>query len=314
MKQAGHENGKLSAWGIFGIACFSTPCQSARVNWQSTALTLAATFAGLLVLEQIFPLRPRTTALLKRLWVNLAIAALAFLTASLLIKPLGRFALHWTSQKTFGLLQWIPLPASLKFVAGFLLMDLSFYYWHRANHWLPFLWRFHNVHHIDGDLDVSTAFRFHFGEILFSAAFRIVQILLLGVSGWTYAIYELVFQANTMFQHSNVRLPIGVERLLNAILVTPRMHAIHHSQVQRETDSNFSSVFPWWDRLHRSLELGIPQSSIVIGVPAYTGQEDRNFWQSLRLPFVRQRDYWRKPGGEAPARPASKEFPRRLQE
>jgi sterol desaturase/sphingolipid hydroxylase (fatty acid hydroxylase superfamily) len=238
------------------------------------------------------------------------------LTASLLVKPLGGLALRWSLQKSFGLLQLVPLPGPVKFCAGFLLMDLSFYYWHRANHKLPFLWRFHNVHHIDGDLDVSTAFRFHFGEILFSAGFRSMQILVLGVSGWTYALYELVFQANTMFHHSNLRLPISVERLLNMVLVTPRMHAIHHSQVERETNSNFSSVFAWWDRLHHSLEVKIPQSEIVIGVPAYTGKEDRSFWQSLLLPFVRQREYWRKAGGESPARgaPAAPDMRGRLAE
>jgi sterol desaturase/sphingolipid hydroxylase (fatty acid hydroxylase superfamily) len=276
------------------------------VNLRLTASALAATFVALLVLEQLFPLRPRTMALLKRLWVNLAIAALAFLTASILVKPLGGLALRWSSEKSFGLLQLIPLPGPVKFCAGFLLMDLSFYYWHRANHKLGFLWRFHNVHHIDGDLDVSTAFRFHFGEILFSAGFRIVQILVLGVAGWTYAVYEVVFQANTMFHHSNVRLPIRLERVLNVVLVTPRMHAIHHSQVERETNSNFSSVFAWWDWLHRSVELGIAQSSIVIGVPAYTGREDRSFWECLRLPFLRQREYWRKPGREAADRAATK--------
>ena len=97
---------------------------------------------------------------------------------------------------------------------------------------------------MDPDLNVSAALRFHFGELAFSAGFRIVQILVIGVSPWAYAAYELVFQANTLFQHGNVRLPIRVERAINGLLVTPRMHGIHHSQVCRETNSNYGVVFP----------------------------------------------------------------------
>ena len=157
------------------------------------------------------------------------------------------------------------MPAPAAFVAGFLLLDLSFYYWHRLNHrWAP-LWRFHNVHHVDPDLDVSTALRFHFGEVLLSAAFRAAQVLLIGPAVSAYLAYELVFQANTLFHHSNVRLPLRVERALSWVLVSPRMHGIHHSDVRAETDSNYSVVFPWWDRLHATLVLGVPQRAITVG-------------------------------------------------
>src|SRR5215467_2418173 len=173
------------------------------INPRLGLLLLAAFFLLLLILERLFPLRSRTAAILQRLLLNLAISALAFLTAAAVVRPAGGWVLRWSSEKSFGLLHWLPLPAPIAFGLGFLLMDLSFYYWHLANHKIPFLWRFHNVHHIDADLDVSTAFRFHFGEVAFSAGFRVVQILLLGVSVWTYAIYEIAFQANTMFHHSN---------------------------------------------------------------------------------------------------------------
>ncbi|MDQ3200474.1 MAG: sterol desaturase family protein [Verrucomicrobiota bacterium] len=119
-------------------------------------------------------------------------------------------------------------------------MDLSFYRWHWLNHRSGFLWRFHNVHHSDADLDVSTGFRFHFGEVAISAVFRVVQVALIGISAPAFAAYELVFQVNTLFQHSNVRLPIRLERMLSKVFVTSRMHGIHHSQVQRETNSNYS--------------------------------------------------------------------------
>jgi sterol desaturase/sphingolipid hydroxylase (fatty acid hydroxylase superfamily) len=112
-----------------------------------------------------------------------------------------------------------------------------------------------------------------------------------------FVAYELAFQANTLFHHSNVRLPIGIERLLNVVLVTPRMHGIHHSQVGEETNSNYSVVFSWWDRLHRTAGLNVPQSAIAIGVPGYSVPEDNGLRSALLLPFRRQRDYWRRPDG-----------------
>lgn len=151
---------------------------------------------------------------------------------------------------------------------------------------------------------MSTAFRFHFGEVLLSTLFRVVQVGLVGVSLGTFAAYELAFQANTFFHHSNVRLPIRLERLLNTILVTPRMHGIHHSQVRSEANSNFGVVLCWWDKLHRTLGLHIPQSRIEIGVAGYSSPHDNRLWHTLTLPFRKQRDYWRRPDGTTPERDA----------
>ena len=107
--------------------------------------------------------------------------------------------------------------------------------------------------------------RFHFGEVALSALFRVAQIALIGVTPFTFALYEIMFELNTLFQHSNVRLPFAFERWLNALIVTPRMHGIHHSDVRRENQSNFSVVFSIWDRLHRTLRLNVAQSRIAIG-------------------------------------------------
>jgi sterol desaturase/sphingolipid hydroxylase (fatty acid hydroxylase superfamily) len=101
----------------------------------------------------------------------------------------------------------------------------------------------------------------------------------------------------TLFHHSNIRLPIGIERLLNKVIVTPRMHGIHHSQVRNETNSNYGVVFCWWDRLHRSIGLNIPQGKIKIGIAGYSSPRDNLLWRTLVMPFGRQRDYWRTPEG-----------------
>jgi len=257
------------------------------------------------LLERLVPLRTPKSALFGRLIVNLAFSALALAVAALLVRPAVEASFGHLAEQPFGLMHLVALPAAVRGVLAFLLMDLSFYYWHLLNHRVPLLWRFHNVHHADPDLDLTTALRFHFGELALSAGFRIVQILVIGVSPWVYAAYELVFQANTLFHHSNMRLPIRLERAVNRILVTPRMHGIHHSQVRGETNSNYGVVFPWWDRLHRTLGLNVPQSALTMGVPGYSNPEDNRLWRALWLPFRRQRDYWRLPDGSAVERDAA---------
>jgi sterol desaturase/sphingolipid hydroxylase (fatty acid hydroxylase superfamily) len=261
----------------------------------TAAYALAPLMALLFGLERLWPLRRRRRALIARLLVNLGVSALAFATAAVSVRPAVMALLPWPSDKPFGVIPLVSRSPAVQFLLSFLLMDVTFYWWHVANHRVPFLWRFHNVHHIDPDLDVSTAFRFHFGEVALSSAFRAIQIGAIGLSAPSFAVYEIAFQANTLFQHSNVRLPARLERLLNLFLVTPRMHGIHHSQARAETNSNYSVVFSWWDRLHRTLGLDVPQSGIVIGVPAYSEPEDNTLWNALLIPFRPQRDYWRRP-------------------
>jgi sterol desaturase/sphingolipid hydroxylase (fatty acid hydroxylase superfamily) len=216
---------------------------------------------------------------------------------ALAVKPVALGLSTWASARRFGLLHVVEFPFAAQLIAGFLLLDLTFYYWHRANHGFAILWRFHNVHHIDPDLDASTAFRFHFGEVLYSTGFRALQVSLLGISPAVLIIYEIVFQCATIFHHSNIRIPIRVERWLNKIVVTPRMHGIHHSIVENETNSNYSVVFRWWDAVHRSLRLNIHQSGIIIGVAGYQASADNTLLKLFALPFLRQREYWRMPDG-----------------
>lgn len=259
-------------------------------------LVIGSLFVLLLVLERLRPLRLQLHSLAEVV-LNLAVSGLAFAAAAVVVRPSILASLQWSTREHFGLVHLVPLPEPLRAVLAFLCMDLAFYYWHRLNHQIPVLWRFHNVHHIDPTLGVSTSFRFHFGEVALSAVFRVVQVTLIGLDFGVYAAYELVFQANTLFHHSDVRLPIRLERLLNRVLVTPRMHGIHHSQVREENMSNFSVVVSWWDRLHRTLRLNIPQSRIAVGVPGYSLPEDNRFLRLLALPFQKQRDYWRGPDG-----------------
>ncbi|MGG6242460.1 sterol desaturase family protein [Nodosilinea sp. AN01ver1] len=253
---------------------------------------IGAIFLALFLAERVRPLRQPTRPLWQRLKVNAGVTAIAALLNLAVVQTAAYFTIQRAEGQGFGLVRWLPMPPLVTGAAAFLLLDLTFYYWHRANHGIPFLWRFHNAHHIDPDLDVSTGFRFHFGEMVFSAGLRAAQVALIGASLGTYLLYELVYQSNTLFHHSNLRLPLALERRLTWLLVTPRMHGIHHSQVREETNSNYGVIFPWWDRLHQTLRLNVPQSDITIGVPAYTDPADNQLVNVLRLPFQPQRDYW----------------------
>jgi sterol desaturase/sphingolipid hydroxylase (fatty acid hydroxylase superfamily) len=261
----------------------------------STALTaalLGAAYVLLFLFERALPLRRSKERLLPRLVVNVLISAAAFAAAAVLVQPAAAAALDFTERRSFGLLPLAGLGGALEAVAAFLLLDLSFYYWHVANHRIAFLWRFHNVHHIDPDLDVSTAFRFHFVEVGLSAGFRAVQVILIGPTLSVYVIYEIAFQLGTLFHHSNIRLLPSFERALNSVFVTPRMHGIHHSDIREENNSNFGVVFVWWDRLHATLRLNLPQAQVTIGIPAYSRPGDNLVLRCFVMPFRPQRDYW----------------------
>jgi sterol desaturase/sphingolipid hydroxylase (fatty acid hydroxylase superfamily) len=267
-------------------------------------LLIAALFFLLLLLEALSPLRRRKRPQAPRLLLNLSLSATVFAVGGLAVKPVALGGAAWTGAQIFGLLHFLPLPFWAQFILGFLIMDLTFYYWHRLNHTRALLWRFHIVHHVDPDLDVSTSFRFHPVEILYSTLFRVLQVGLAGISPLIYVTYELAFQGATLFHHSNVRIPLSWERRVNKVLVTPRMHGVHHSVVGSETNSNYAVIFSWWDRLHRSLRLNVKQADLIIGVPGYLLPADNRFWPLLKIPFLRQRPYWRWPSGKAVTRPA----------
>jgi sterol desaturase/sphingolipid hydroxylase (fatty acid hydroxylase superfamily) len=251
-----------------------------------------ACFLVLLACELLRPLRRPKRRRAGRYFVNAALTALA-LGAGALVAAAALWLTAWSSRRGVGILRIAPMPVAARWALGFVLLDLTFYYWHMANHKLRILWRFHNVHHVDPDLDVTTSFRFHFCEVLYSSVFRLAQVVAIGATLELYIVYELVFTCATMFHHSNVRLPLVLERMLNLVFVTPRMHGVHHSTFRDETDSNYSVVFSWWDMLHRSMRLNVRQDGIAIGVPGYVEPGDNSVGGLLVQPFVRQRRYWK---------------------
>lgn len=263
---------------------------------QPSVALLGALAVLLFALEGVAPLRRRTRPRGARLGINLLVGAMAAGVALMTARPAALGLAEWLAVHGYGLLAVLPGPRWAGWVAGFVLMDLAMYWWHRANHRVAFLWRFHAVHHADPDLDVSTSFRFHFGEVALSTAVRVAQVLVIGVPVGLYLAHEAAFRAAAMFHHGNLRLPLGLERVLNLVLVTPRMHGIHHSEARAEADSNFSAVFRWWDRLWGTLRLDVPQARIRTGFAAYRAKEDNAFWNVALLPFFPPRAAGREGG------------------
>jgi sterol desaturase/sphingolipid hydroxylase (fatty acid hydroxylase superfamily) len=268
-------------------------------RWRWLAFGVAA--AALFVAERLRPLRESREPGARRVGRNLTLGFLAAATTAAsefpVIAPVQRFA----EQRRLGVLRQLALPRALRIALGFLLLDYTLYVWHWLNHRSRTLWRFHAVHHIDLDLDTTTGLRFHFGELALAAGFRAAQILLIGVDRETLRLWQGLLTCSVVFHHSNLELPIEVERRLNCVLVTPRMHGIHHSTRADETDSNYSSLLSWWDRLHRSLRLDVPQASVTIGVPGFSKPDEVSLIASLSLPF-RQDPRLLPPAAAAPSR------------
>jgi sterol desaturase/sphingolipid hydroxylase (fatty acid hydroxylase superfamily) len=250
------------------------------------ALILITLFVILFLLETKFQLRKRVQNRWKRIIINFIVSIPAVLLLRLLLIPV----MVWLAVKNetwqIGLNYLYEAPLIFESIIAFLILDYSNYIWHILLHKLPILWRFHLVHHTDLDLDITTAFRFHFGEMIGSVFFRGAAIILIGASPIMVLIYEIIFEAATQFHHSNTKLPFKLEKALNKLIVTPRMHGIHHSMIKRETDSNYSVIFSFWDRLHRTVRLNIHQDEIVTGVPTYADERELTIGKLWKLPFT----------------------------
>ena len=256
------------------------------------------TFGVLVWLENRRPLRRAVESKLTRGARNLTIAGLAAAALQLAEQPVAAPLTRLVERKRIGLLKIVRLPKFLETILAVVLMDYTLYVWHVLTHKIHFLWRFHLVHHVDLDLDASTAVRFHFAEMIISVLWRSAQVLIIGVSPTSFAAWQLFLFPSILFHHSNVRLPQDLERKINRFFVTPRMHGIHHSTVRDETDSNWSSGLTVWDFLHGTLKTGVAQREITIGVPAYQNKSEITLPKILPLPFERQREDWRLPDGQ----------------
>jgi sterol desaturase/sphingolipid hydroxylase (fatty acid hydroxylase superfamily) len=192
---------------------------------------------------------------------------------------------QWGQNHRLGLLRLLPWPNAIELPLAILLFDLWMYLWHRANHTIPFLWRFHRMHHSDPQMDASTALRFHPGEIILSSIIRMMVLPLLGMTLGQIAIYEAILLPVILFHHSNVRLPRWFDYGILVLIVTPAMHRVHHSRWRPETDSNYGAISPWWDWLLGTFRLRADAHEIELGLEEYDDAEWQQFRGLLRTPL-----------------------------
>jgi sterol desaturase/sphingolipid hydroxylase (fatty acid hydroxylase superfamily) len=244
----------------------------------------AACLGVLWALEGLIPMFEDRT---RRVRHDLANLALGLFNAILLSAVFATATLTVTlraEEASFGILHRIDGPSWAELVLAVVAFDAWQYLWHLLNHQIPFLWRFHAVHHSDADLDASAGLRFHSGEIFLSGAARLMILPLLGLSIGQVLAYETVLLPVILFHHSNIRVAESVDRRLRAVIVTPRMHWVHHSDWQPETDSNYSSIFSIWDRIFGSLQLRRDPSRIRLGL-GLKEAEWNTFSGMMRMPL-----------------------------
>lgn len=218
---------------------------------------------------------------------NLVIAGADTLLTGFLWLTLISWALRFVDEHSWGLLSLAQAPAAVKFILAFLLFDLWMYWWHRANHRIGILWLLHRAHHNDVAMDSTTALRFHPVEIVISVVLNSFIVLLFGLH-WIHLIaYNLVFQPVIFFHHSNIALPERWDRRFRRLIVTPNMHRVHHSIEKQETDSDYGSVFSFWDRLFATFRKRADTRTITYGLPYFRDQAWHGLRGFLRIPFVR---------------------------
>jgi sterol desaturase/sphingolipid hydroxylase (fatty acid hydroxylase superfamily) len=236
------------------------------------------------LLEGVLPHYRSRTARLRHALPHVITAILNGLLTRFALAGLTITAIGWAEGNVLGLAYWLPVSPYAQTAIIFVLFDIWMYIWHRANHRIGFLWRFHRAHHSDIEMDTTTALRFHPGELVLSTIIRLPMIILLGMSFGQLVFFELLLNLSTLFHHSNLALPEQWDRLLRVVITTPNMHRVHHSQELAETNSNYTSLLSIWDRLFLSFRLRKDTQTITLGLPQFREEKWQRLWGFLITP------------------------------
>lgn len=253
-------------------------------------------FAGLLVLflqaESLFPRRQKTMNTKQRWFTNISMTFISNLCVRLIEPVAAMAAAAYAINAGWGLFNHITIHPALAFVLALIALDLAVYIQHVATHKIPVLWRLHKVHHSDRDIDTTTALRFHPIEIIVSMIYKSAIILVLGPSLLAVLVFEIILNGCAMFNHSNLKLPVGLDKFLRLFIVTPDMHRVHHSVHGEETNSNYGFSLSLWDRLFGTY-IGQPRdghNGMTIGLNEYQSENPLRLGWSLLLPFKAKSD------------------------
>ncbi len=281
------------------ISCLSRPSRVSvngidvmpQTAFASEPLIRLSAFLGIFALMALWelaaPRRVQAAGRLRRWPSNLGIVAFNTLVVRLIF-PTAAVGLALVAEaRGWGLFHAVALPYWFAVAASVLLLDLVIYFQHVLFHAAPSLWRFHRMHHTDTDFDVTTGLRFHPIEIIISMLIKLMVVAALGAPALAVLIFEVVLNATSMFNHSNVRIPLGLDRVLRWFLVTPDMHRVHHSVVPWETNSNFGFNLPWWDRLFGTYRAqpAAGHSGMTIGIKDFRDLRELWIGRMLTQPF-----------------------------
>ncbi len=222
-------------------------------------------------------------------WIgNFGVVAVSALLIRLIFPILPVALALLAREKGYGLFPLLGLPPSVEIILGFFILDMAIYFQHRAFHaWRP-LWRLHRMHHADTFFDFTTGIRFHPLEFVLSMAFKLALVVLLGTPALSVVMFEVCLNCVVMFNHANVRLPEGADRLLRLVVVTPDMHRVHHSTDAREFNMNFGFNFPWWDRMFGTYKAQPERGheDMLIGLTIFRERKYRSLPRMLAMPFL----------------------------
>jgi sterol desaturase/sphingolipid hydroxylase (fatty acid hydroxylase superfamily) len=221
---------------------------------------------------------------------NLGLWAVDTLVMAVVCGACGWVVAAWAAGHGLGLLAWVGAGPWAAAGVALLGLDAVSYLWHRANHQVPLLWRFHQVHHSDASFHVTTALRFHPGELLLALPVRLAAIVALGVPPEGVLLFELVFGVANLLEHGNFDLPRRLEPVARRLFITPALHRAHHASNWRELDTNFGTVLSTWDRLLGTFHVSEPDRRVVTGLPDWPRLEAPVLAGSLLLPFARRRN------------------------
>lgn len=240
-----------------------------------------------LTLELIVPYRQPSVSKARR-WVrNLGLTAFNNVVLTLVFATALAGTTAYVTKHQIGIFNVWDIPYWLKVVLAVAFLDFVLYVWHLLNHEMPLLWRFHRVHHADLNMDVSTATRFHLGELAISVLIKMGLIYLIGADLFMVFLFESLLLVSAQFHHSSIKVPWWLERVWWLFSVPPSMHRIHHSVVIKERNSNYGTIFSFWDRIFGTMTTGVDQGRIRIGLGAYPRFDQVGLGRLLVMPFFK---------------------------
>lgn len=247
----------------------------------------SAIFLLMIGWEYLSPRRQLSIGRKNRWPINLGLAALNMLIMRVTMGSVAYLTAITAQEHKIGLLNQFSSPNGVSILISVLFLDFAIYAQHILAHKWPLLWRLHQVHHTDIEMDATTTVRFHPLEIMLSMAYKVVCITLIGANPAAIVIFEIMLNATATFNHSNVYIPARLEKIIRYVLVTPDMHRIHHSVIPKETDSNYGFSISCWDRLFKTYtsEPQTPYTEMAIGLAGFRQPQELSFYRLLVLPF-----------------------------